>query len=371
MKSLIFAVAKKEALHITRDKRTMVLIFLLPIFQLIIFGYAVSTDIKHISTAVFNLDSNSTSRELIKSFANSTYFDINYYVLNRQDAEKLLDKGKIKVILEIPPDFSRNVKLKKPAQISMTVDGTDPNPANTALNTGSAICQAFGTELNLKKTNSRPNQQIDLRSRVFYNPDLRSSNFMIPGVVGFLLQILIVILTTNTLVREKENGTLEVLITTPIKRYELIIGKLVPYIVIAFFDVVMILSLGAVLFQVKIIGSILLLLILSFLFLCGSLGLGLFISSIAQNQYQAFQMITPLFPLSILLSGFMFPREGMPVILYYLGYLIPLTYFLKILRGIILKGIGIEYLLLEVFALSIYTIFFVSLSIISFKKKLE
>jgi len=371
MKSLILAIAKKETLHITRDKRTLVLIFLLPIFQLIIFGYAVSTDVKHLSTAVFNLDNHSLSRELLKSFANSTYFDINYIVFSKHDAEKLLDKGKVKVILEIPPDFSRSVKLKKTAQISMIVDGTDPNPANTALNTGSAICQDFGANLIFKQTNSLPQKQIDLRSRVYYNPDLRSANFMIPGVIGFLLQILIVILTTNTLVKEKENGTLEVLITTPIKRYQLIIGKLIPYIVIAFFDVVMVLFLGAVLFHVRIAGNVWLLLFLSFLFLCGSLGLGLFISSIAQNQYQAFQLITPLFPLSILLSGFIFPREGMPLILNWLGYAIPLTYFLKILRGIILKGIGIEYLVWEVIALSIYTVFFVSLSIYSFKKKLE
>ncbi|MFH1238731.1 MAG: ABC transporter permease, partial [bacterium] len=184
-------------------------------------------------------------------------------------------------------------------------------------------------------------------------------------------QILITILTTTTLVKEKEKGTLEVLITTPVKRYELIMGKLVPYIIIAFIDVIMVLTLGAVIFKVRIAGSLLELLLLSFLFLCGSLGLGLFISSVAQNQYQAFQMLMPIFPLSVLLSGFIFPREAMPAILYYLGYIVPLTYFLTILRGIMLKGIGVEFLYPEVIALTIYTVFFVSLSILTFKKKIQ
>ncbi|MFH1238981.1 MAG: ABC transporter permease, partial [bacterium] len=233
MKTLISSIAKKEILHIIRDKRTMMLILFLPILQLIIFGYAASTDVKHLSTAIINHDGHYQSRELIANFRNSTYFDINYYTLDRREAERLLDSGKVKVILEIPPDFSANIKSKKSAQLSLTVDGTDPNPANTALNTAAAVTQAYGTELIVNKTNAPTPPKVDLRSRVYYNPDLRSANFMIPGVIGFLLQILITILTTTTLVKEKEKGTLEVLITTPVKRYELIMGKLVPYIIIA------------------------------------------------------------------------------------------------------------------------------------------
>ena len=370
MRTLIKAVAKKELLHIVRDKRTLALIFVLPLLQLVIFGYAVNMDVKHISTVVLNHDQNYLSRDLISSFVNSTYFDVNYQVLNRQEAEYLLSAGKVKVILELPPDFTSLVKRNKPAQVSLTIDGTDPNPANTAMSTAGAICQSFGAQLLSRKTSIRPVSLIDVRPRVYYNPDLRSANFLIPGVIGFLLQILIPLLTTTTLVKEKEKGTMEILITTPIKRYELIIGKLVPYIFIAFIDVNLVLFLGAFLFQVKIAGSLLLLLSLSFLFLCGSLGLGLFISSLAQNQFQAFQLLIPVIPLSILLSGFIFPREGMPVIIYYLGYIAPLTYFLKILRGIILKGIGLPFFLPEVTALIIYTIFFVSLSILSFKKRL-
>ncbi|MDD5686455.1 MAG: ABC transporter permease [Elusimicrobia bacterium] len=371
MKSLIYTVSRKEILHIIRDKRTLFMLFFLPVFQLIIFGYAVSVDLKHLSTVVLNRDNHNASRELISDFKNSTYFDINYYVLDRHEAEKILDSGKAKVILEIPPDFSKNIKLNRSVQVSLTVDGTDPNPANTAMNTASAITQSFGAKIYFQKTNMQPSVPVDLRARVYYNPDLRSANFMIPGVIGFLLQILIIILTSNTIVKEKEKGTLEVLITTPIKRYELIIGKLVPYIFIAFFDVIMVLSLGLLLFKVEIAGSLILLLSISFLFLCGSLGLGLFISSVAQNQYQAFQLLVPLFPLSVLLSGFIFARDGMPKILYYLGYMVPLTYFLKVLRGIMLKGIGIEYLLPETLALTAYTIFFVALSIFNFKKKLD
>lgn len=370
MRILIKAVAKKELLHIIRDKRTLAMIFVLPLLQLIIFGYAVNLDVKHISSVVLNHDQYSLSHDLINSFRNSTYFDINYQVLNRLEAEHLLAKGKVKVILEIPPDFSNRIKRNKPAQVSLTIDGTDPNPASTAMNTAGAICQAFGAQLVSRKTSVRPVSLIDVRPRVYYNPDLRSANFLIPGVIGFLLQIIIPLLTTTTLVKEKEKGTMEILITTPIKRYELIIGKLIPYIFIAFMDVILVLFLGAFLFEVKIAGSLLLLLALSFLFLSGSLCLGLFISSLAQNQFQAFQLLIPLFPLSILLSGFIFPREGMPVIIYFLGYIAPLTYFLKILRGIILKGIGLPFFIPEVIALSIYTILFVSLSILSFKKKL-
>jgi ABC-2 type transport system permease protein len=370
MKSLIKAVAKKEFLHIIRDKRTLAFIFILPLFQLILFGYAISTDVKHLTTVVLNHDGHTLSRELISSFQNSTYFDIKHYVLDHQEAAYLLDAGKVKVILEIPPDFSNTIKARKTAQVSITIDGTDPNPASTAMSAAGAICQDFGAKLIAHTATNRSAALIDLRPRVFYNPDLRSANFLIPGVIGFLLQIIIPILTTTTLVKEKEKGTMEILITTPIKRYELILGKLVPYIFISFIDVIMVLFLGSFLFAVKIAGSLVLLLALSFLFLCGSLGLGLFISSLAQNQFQAFQMLIPLFPLSILLSGFIFPREGMPVIIYYLGYIAPLTYFLKILRGIMLKGIGLPFFLPEVFALTIYTIIFVSLSIISFKKKL-
>ncbi len=253
----------------------------------------------------------------------------------------------------------------------MIVDGTDPNPANTALNAGSAMVQSFGASLAYARTNKVSSSPVDLRARVFYNPDLRSANFIIPGVIGFLLQILIPILTTTTLVKEKEKGTMESLITTPIKRYELLIGKLVPYIFVAFMDVIMVLTLGSLIFNVKTMGSIPLLLLLSFLFLCGSLGLGLFISSVAQKKYQAFQMLMPLIPFSIILSGFIFPRESMPAILYWLGYTVPITYFLKVLRGIMLKGIGFDLLMPEVIALTVYTIVFVSLSILSFKKKLS
>lgn len=370
MKTLILAIAKKEFYHIIRDKRTLFLLFFLPVFQLVLFGYAVDVEVKHLATAIFNQDRQAMSRELIDQFRNSTNFDIKYEVFNRVDAEHLLDAGKVKVILQIPPDFSTNVKSKKKVQLNMIVDGTDPNPANTALNAGSAIAQSFGASLAYARTNKVPSSPVDLRARVFYNPDLRSANFMIPGVIGFLLQILIPILTTTTLVKEKEKGTMESLITTPIKRYELLIGKLVPYIFIAFMDVIMVLTLGSLIFKVTTVGSISLLLIVSFLFLGGSLGLGLFISSVAQNQYQAFQMLMPLFPLSIILSGFIFPREGMPAILYWLGYSVPITYFLKVLRGIMLKGIGLELLLPEVLALTVYTIFFVTLSILSFKKKL-
>ncbi|MDD5491695.1 MAG: ABC transporter permease [bacterium] len=370
MRSLIKAVAKKELLHIVRDKRTLALIFVLPLLQLVIFGYAVNMDVKHISTAVINHDQQAVSRKLIDSFRNSTYFDINYQVLDRHEAEYLLAAGKVKVILELPPDFGSLIKKNKPAQVSLTIDGTDPNPASTAMNTAGAVCQAFGTQLITQQTSLHLVSMVDVRPRVYYNPDLRSANFLIPGVIGFLLQIIIPLLTTTTLVKEKEKGTMEILITTPIKRYELIIGKLIPYIFIAFIDVILVLFLASFLFEIKIAGSLLLLLFLSFLFLCGSLGLGLFISSLAQNQFQAFQLLIPLFPLSILLSGFIFPREGMPVIVYYLGYIAPLTYFLKILRGIILKGIGLSFFIPEVAALTIYTILFVSLSILSFKKKL-
>ena len=369
MRTLINVIAEKEVIHIIRDKRTLALLFLLPLFQVIIFGYAVSVDLKHIATVVLNRDGRYLSRELVRSFINSTYFDIKYYVLERKLAEDLIAKGKVKVIIEIPQDFTRRILRNEPAQINICIDGTDPNPAQTALNTASAICQSFGTKIVVNRI--RFTSLVDLRPRVYYNPGLKNSNFMIPGIIGVLLQILIPILTAVTIVREKEKGTLEILITTPVKRYEIILGKLIPYVVIAFIDVVLVLTLGSILFQVKIVGSTVLLLILSFFFLCGSLGLGLFISSISQNQYQAFQMIVPLFPLSVILSGFIFPREGMPAILYGIGYIVPLTYFLKVLRGIILKGIGIETLYTEVIVLAIYTVFCITLSIVTFKKKIQ
>ena len=363
----IKATARKEFLHVIRDRRTLMLIILMPIMQLTIYGYAINTDVKHMATVIFDEDQTPLSRRLVQAFEQSAYFDMRSRVQSPKELRHALDKGRAKAGLHIPPDFAKNLLAGHGSTLQLLVDGTDSNPANTALNTGQAVVTSFMQREDLVPVQVLP---IDFRPRMWYNPDLKSSFFMVPGLVGLLLQLLIPMITATAVVREKERGNLEQLLVTPIKPYELVVGKLIPYVVIGLIIATTVVTASWLLFHVPVRGNLFLLFILTLLFLTVCLGIGLFASTIAHNQQQAAQIIMFLAAPSILLSGFIFPRENMPLPIFYLGYIIPLTYFLKIVRGIILKGLGLADLWEQVIPLSIMAVVIVMFSILKFHKRL-
>ncbi|MGA9349999.1 MAG: ABC transporter permease [Anaerolineae bacterium] len=369
----ILAVMRKEFIHIFRDPRTLAVMFLIPMIQLVLLGYAATTDVDHISTAVFDQDRTAQSRELIETYQASGYFDINYYVTSEEALARLIDGGKARAGLLIPLGYSKDLAREGTAQVSVVIDGSDPNIANAALSAATAVGQAKSAEIVQQMLGIDPEEQpgLEVRPRVWYNPELESANFMIPGLIGSILQFLTTFLTSMAIVRERERGTIEQLIVTPLKSYELVVGKLVPYVFIAFWDTLEVLAIGSFWFGVPIRGSILLLLALSVLALMTSLGLGLFISTVSNTQQESMLLSYFIMLPSIFLSGFMFPIVAMPKVLQYLSYVIPLTYFLVIVRGIILKGIGVELLAEQVIATAIFGVVILTLAAARFRKRLE
>lgn len=353
------AIIYKEFIQMRRDRPTLMMMILLPVIQLLLFGFAVNTDVKHLPTVVWDQSRSQVSREILAAFQNSQYFDLKYTAENYREVTAYLDSGRARVGIIFPPDFAQKLKRGEQAQLQVIIDASDPMTASSALSTSQLLGQM----------KSPP--PIDVRVRAWYNPDLLSTNFMVPGLLGVILTIAMVLFTALAVVRERERGTLEQLIVTPIRPAELIIGKILPYIGVAFVMMTLALLAGVIVFQVPINGSIGLLYLLSLLFMLSCLGIGILISTVARNQRQAMQMaFFFIFP-SILLSGFVFPREAMPPFFYALGYLIPTTYFLQILRGIILKGIGITYLWEQVISLLIFGLLVNLISIIRFRKSLS
>lgn len=375
MNGRILPIMRKEFIQIKRDPRTLAIMLIVPAMQLFLFGYAVTTNVDHIATVVFDQAMDGRSRDFLRAFTNTEYFTVVGQVSSHREAREAIDRGEAKVAFVVPPDFSRNLDAGKPAEVQLMVDGSDPNVASTALFTATSIAQARAaavvqTSLSRRGMGGGVEMPIEIRPNILYNPSMQSINFMIPALIGLIIQMQAVILTAFAIVREREKGTLEQLIVTPIKPWELMAGKVAPYVLISFAQVSVALLVGTLWFRVEIAGSLPLLLVLSVVFLIGSLGMGLFVSTVSKTQSQALQMsMLTLLP-AIILSGFMFPREAMPAILYYMGYFIPLTYFLKILRGIFLKGIGMEYLWFEVLLLAVFGLVVFTLSAKRFQKKL-
>jgi ABC-2 type transport system permease protein len=271
----------------------------------------------------------------------------------------------------IPPDFSSSLKSGKTAQIQLIVDGTDPTTAQTILSSAGGVVQSMSVDINQETRGTIVPKSLDLRSRVWYNPDMSSIYFNIPGLIGVILQTVTLMLTSFSIVRERERGTMEQLIVTPITKMELMIGKIIPYVIIGFVDIVLALALSVFWFRVPIAGSITLLLLFSAVFLFGALGVGLIISTVSTSQLQAMQLSMFMIMPNILLSGYMFPREAMPDIIHGLSNVLPLTYFIKVLRGIILKGNGFEELYKEFAILVAFGIVFLAIATLKFKKKID
>lgn len=346
MLSRIKPVVKKEFIHIARDRRTLILTLFLPAFLLVMYGYALNFDVKHISLAVFDQEKSRASRDFSEKFMNSEYFDLKYYLSSMNEIDRLMDELKFRVALVIPRDFSKNLMQGKESTVQVLVAGEDALSASTAIGYVNAIAQSYTNEVLIKmmmragrQTLSLP---IDFRPRVWYNPELRSSKFLVPGLMAFILMIILVISTSFAVVREKERGTMEQIIVSPLKPLELLVGKTVPYVFICLISAHLVLLFGYILFGVAIKGNYLLLLLGMLLFLTGGLGLGLLISTFAHTQQVAFMMaaLTTALP-TIILSGFIFPIRNMPIPIQAITYFIPARYFLTILRCIVLKDVGI------------------------------
>lgn len=371
------AVMRKEFIQVARDKFSLRLPIIMPIMLLILFGYAVKPEVDNIPMAVFDQSKTQESREYIDKFKVSSYFIPKHSVLNESELIDLIESGKVKAGLIIPVDYAKSLKQNKTPQTQLVIDGSDPTTARTALNSGILVSQTYSLSQKQKfllKRGANPASNspgIDLSTKVWYNPNMDSTTFNIPGLIGLILQNITIMLTAFALVREKERSTIEQLIVTPVKSTELILGKMIPYILIGYLGFLVTYFLGTYWFSVHTAGSIPLLLLLGLLFVIVALAMGMLISTLAQNQLQAMQVTFLILLPSILLSGFIFPRDSMPLIIRAVSYAIPLTYFLEISRGIMLKGIGLKYLWPNVVALFGFAIVLLSIATLRFKKSLD
>jgi ABC-2 type transport system permease protein len=364
----------KEVIQISRDPLTLALMLLVPMIQLMVFGYAINTDVRNIKTAVYNLDPGPESRDLLHAFENTDYFQIVRYVGSDEELNNSIVTGSVKVAIKIPPDYSDRLLANRQATVLVLIDGSDSSIATQSLQVASQVgltesLARLSTEL--EGSRSRTSQlPIEVRPKMLFNPDSRSANFMVPGLIAVILQIITTLLTAFSIVREREQGTLEQLLVTPVRPFGLMLGKLVPYGLIGIVETFTVLTVMRLVFDVPINGSLLLLLSLSILFLFTALAIGLLISTKAQNQMQALQFAWLIMLPSVLLSGFMFPRDSMPVVMRFIGYLVPATHFMEIIRGIVLRGATLVDLLPEVLTLVFMGVVLLVLSAFRFRKKL-
>lgn len=365
------AIIKKEFIQIKRDKASFIIAIMMPLMMMILFGYAVVTELEDISLIVLDQNNTTESRELIKSLENTSYFKVTEHAKSYDEIKNSINRSYTHAALIIPPDYSHKLLKGENTTIQFIVDGSDPTTARTSLNSGILALQNHKAETLGDLLPGISSDQGGISTKVLYNPTMRNQNYTIPGLIGLIMQNITIILTAFALVREKERGTLEQLMVTPISSMELIIGKMVPYVIIGFIDFIYALFLGIYWFKVPFAGNMGLLILLGSGFVVCALSIGMLISTIAKTQLQAMQMAFLALLPSVLLSGFVFPREAMPKLIQYIGYFIPLTYFLNIIRGIILKGVGIEYLVKDILFLSLLGCLLLILSIVRFKKTLD
>ncbi|MEJ5306609.1 MAG: ABC transporter permease [Ignavibacteria bacterium] len=367
---------KKEFLQLKRDKRMLPLIFLAPILQLIIIGYAITFDVKNIPFVVCDLDRSEESRNFIESFKSSGYFTLTATVFNQKEIDFYLDKSLATIAIVIPKDFSSKINKGEKSDIQILVDGSDAYSANVSLSYITGLTFNFNKKILIKYFDQRGKPitfvKIDPEIRVWYNPELKSSNYFVPGIIGLLLTIMTLILTSMAIVKEKEYGTHEQLIVTPIRKFELIIGKLIPFTIIGFIEVLLVIAAAFIFFDIELKGSLLLLLISCIPFLFSTLGLGMLVSTISRTQQQAMMLAVFLIMLPFLyLSGFTFPIENMPPIIQFASNFIPLKYFLIIIRSIFLKGSGIAELWDEMLIMLAIGLVVFTLSVLVFRKQLS
>ncbi len=351
----VMHVVRKELLQLKRDKKMMAPIFIAPIFQLLVFGYAITSDIKHVHTVIVDMDHSQYSRQLIERFRGAgETFSLDRQADSPASVDKLLDSGQSQLAIVIPKGFQRAIGRGETAPVQAILDGSDSKTASLINSYVNAVVSGFSrqrVDTWLRARGSTLQMPLQVRPRNWYNPDMRSVNYMVPGVLCLILMVVTMMLTSLSIVREREIGTLEQIIVTPITNLELMLGKMIPFAIIGMIDVVIILLVATMWFKVPIAGSIVLLLLLTMVFLAATLGLGLFISTISRTQQQAMMVSFFIMQPSILLSGFMFPVDNMPQAIRVLTTVIPLRYYLEIVRGIFLRGVGIEVLWPQTLAL--------------------
>src|ERR1017187_2813293 len=341
----IKAIAKKEFKHLLRDYRMLAILVLFPVFLLGIFGYAINFDVHHIKLAVYDQEYSDVTRDLVKGIINSEYFDLSGYIKSEKQLKTILDNKLAQVIIVIPSDFSRKFYSRQVVKVQFLIDGVDGNTANIIQNYVTAALQTYGQNLTaeiLMKNGQNNYVPIDLETRFWYNPDLQTTRFLIPGLIAMILLITAAISVSLSLVREKERGTIEQINVSPINSFELITGKILPYLVLSLLNAAMILIVGYFLFGIEIKGSIILLFLTTLLFLSASTGMGILVSVIADSQQVAFSVATfvTLLP-SFILSGFIFPIESMPLPVQILTNITPAKFFIEILRAIVIRGVGV------------------------------
>lgn len=375
MGSRLFGMIAKEFIHLRRDVLALTLALFVPVAMLFLFGWAINTDVKHIPTAVFDQSGSVEARTLLESFQNSQYFDLRYWVSSHTELTRLIDRGTAKAGLVIPPDYARRLS-RQSADILVVVDASDPLVATSAVNAANSL--GLKRSIAVLERNAagpalarREEPPLDVRVRAWYNPDLVSAIFIVPGLVGALLLQTTIAAMAVTVVREREKGTLEALIVSPIRRWELLLGKIIPNLVVAYGQMTMALVVARFVFDVPIRGSLILLYALSLVFMMGTLGIGIYVSTAARTVPQAMQLSFLTFLPSVYLSGLLFPIEGMPEGAQYLAAVIPLTYYLRIVRGIVLKGVGLPELWPSVLPLVVFGVVVFTLSVLRFRKQLD
>jgi ABC-2 type transport system permease protein len=364
----LLAVIRKELLQLRRDPTTFGMLFGVPVMQLLLFGYAIQTEVRNLPTVVYDESATQQSRALVEALAATDNFRIVAQVGSREELRRWMDRGDARAGVVIPPDFSRRLKRGEPAPLQVLIDATNPLASQAAIGAAGAVAQDRMLR-ELARAGQTPT--LDVRVRPLYNPGLRSAVNIVPGIIGVLLSITMMLVTALAVVRERERGTLEQLIVTPVTRTELMLGKVLPYVGIGYVQVTAVLLLGRFIFDVPIRGDVLVFYAISFAFILASLGIGLLISTVASTQRQAMMMGYFLLLPTILLSGFLFPREAMPDLAQWIGWLIPLTFYLEVLRGIILRGVGLDVLWQETAILTGFALALITLSVLRFRKKLD
>ena len=360
----LLAIMRKEMLQLKRDRLTFAMIVGIPVMQMLLFGYAINTDIRNLAAAVANQANSHLSREFIADLGQTQVLDLRHVVATPQEIEELLKAGKISMGIHIPPDFDRRVVDERRAAAHLLVDAADPTVLGVAN-------QLRNMPLEFDTMVSPPARAATFEVRPYFNPERRSAVFVIPGLIGIILTLTMMLFTAVAVVREREHGNLELLINTPVSNTQLMIGKVVPYIVIGIVQLTLIIAVGRFLFKVPILGSILDLYLAASVFIAANLALGLFVSTVVKTQFQAIQ-ITIFFLLpSILLSGFVFPFDGMPRVVQYIGEVLPTTHFIRLTRGIMLRDAPLAGMSQELLALGLFAVVAMTAATIRFSKRLD
>lgn len=369
-----FAILIKEFKQIFRDPRMKTVIFITPLVQIILFGYAANKDINYVPTAIFDRDNTKESRELLRRFTYSKYFVPERYISSEKEQNKVLDKGLVTVVIHIDRGFGRNLNSNKEANIQLAYDGTDSNTAMIVMGYANTIISNYSYNIMKSRaqalgwTKSIP--QVELRDRAWFNGNLISRNYYLPGVIATIVTMMSLLLTAMAIVKEKEIGTMEQLIVSPLKPIDLIAGKLVPFAIIALIQIALITILGIVWFHIPLRGNIFLLLFSTCIYLFTTLGIGLFISTVSSTQQEAMMSVFLFYMPTVLLSGFAYPIANMPQVIQYFTFINPLRYFMIVIRSIFLKGVGLDILWVQLLPLLIIGLFVISLSILRFRKSL-